>query len=183
MMHNILLNFMFLGVFWIQLFWILKNIFHAAWPTWDYVWSFSTNFFFHCRFIFCRAVLFYFHPKEHEQHVPTCLPNLPESVSPTAEAIKTPILLLAENLVVSNRFHFRDSRHKKWSTAMTIDQAFCRYLLGKYSPAICWLFRIYTANGDWLGINKLLQRLGDLSGDTKSFACCFISIVRLYKFV
>jgi len=65
------------------------------------------------RFIFCRAVLFYFHPEEHEQHLPTCLPNLPESVSPTVEAIKTPILLLAENLVVSNRFHFRDSRHKK----------------------------------------------------------------------
>jgi len=65
------------------------------------------------RFIFCRAVLFYFHPEEHEQHLPTCLPNLPESVSPTVEAIKTPILLLAENLVVSNRFHFRDSRHNK----------------------------------------------------------------------
>ncbi|PAN12892.1 hypothetical protein PAHAL_2G298700 [Panicum hallii] len=65
------------------------------------------------RFIFCRAVLFYFHPEEHEQHLPTCLPNLPESVSPAAEAIKTPILQLAENLVVSNRFHFRDSRHNK----------------------------------------------------------------------
>jgi hypothetical protein len=132
-------------------------------------------------------VLFYFHPEEHEQHLPTCLPNLPESVSPAAEAIKTPILQLAENLVVSNRFHFRDSRHnKKWSTAMTIVQAFCRYLLGKYSPAICWLFRIYTANGGWFGINKLQQQqpgLGELSGDTKSFACCFIPIVRLYKFV
>ncbi|KAF8781092.1 hypothetical protein HU200_001068 [Digitaria exilis] len=65
------------------------------------------------RFIFCRTVLFYFHPEEHEQHLPTCLPSLPESVSPAAEAIKTPILLLAENLVVSDRFHFRDSRHKK----------------------------------------------------------------------
>ncbi|KAK3133590.1 hypothetical protein QOZ80_6AG0538400 [Eleusine coracana subsp. coracana] len=60
------------------------------------------------RFIFCRAVLFYFHLDEHEQHLPTCLPYLPESVSPNAEAIKTPILLLAESLTVSNRFHFRD---------------------------------------------------------------------------
>ncbi|XP_003578272.3 protein SCAI homolog isoform X1 [Brachypodium distachyon] len=58
------------------------------------------------RFIFCRAVLFYFHPEEHVEHLPTCLPSLPESVSPKAKAIKTPILLLAENLVVSNRFHF-----------------------------------------------------------------------------
>uniref|UniRef100_A0ACD5Y1C7 Uncharacterized protein n=1 Tax=Avena sativa TaxID=4498 RepID=A0ACD5Y1C7_AVESA len=58
------------------------------------------------RFIFCRAVLFYFHPEEHGGHLPTCLPSLPESVSPTAKAIRTPILLLAENLVVSNRFHF-----------------------------------------------------------------------------
>ena len=183
MMHNILPNFMFLGVSWIQLFWILKFIFSCS-MTHLRMSDHSQQFFFCCRFIFCRAVLFYFHPEEHEQHLPTCLPNLPESVSPTVEAIKTPILLLAENLVVSNRFHFRDSRHnKKWSTAMTIDQAFCRYLLGKYSPAICWLFPIYTANGEWLGINKLLQRLGDLSGDTKSFACCFISIVRLYKFV
>ncbi|KAM0843772.1 hypothetical protein ACQ4PT_057487 [Festuca glaucescens] len=58
------------------------------------------------RFIFCRAVLFYFHPEEHGEHLPTCLPSLPESVSPNAKAIRTPILLLAENLVVSNRFHF-----------------------------------------------------------------------------
>ncbi|TVU09910.1 hypothetical protein EJB05_43409 [Eragrostis curvula] len=66
------------------------------------------------RFIFCRAVLFYFHQEEQEQHLPTCLPSLPESVSPNAEAIKTPILLLAENFVVSNRFHFRNSiRNKK----------------------------------------------------------------------
>ncbi|XP_062194324.1 uncharacterized protein LOC133897568 isoform X2 [Phragmites australis] len=65
------------------------------------------------RFIFCRAVLFYFHPDEHEQHLPTCLPSLPESVSPFAEAIRTPILLLAENLGVSNRFHFRDSSRNK----------------------------------------------------------------------
>lgn len=65
------------------------------------------------RFIFCRAVIFYFHPDEQEHHLPTCLPSLPESVSPKAEAIKTPILLLAENLDISNRFHFRDSRNKK----------------------------------------------------------------------
>jgi hypothetical protein len=67
----------------------------------------------HCRFIFCRAVLFYFHLDEHEQRVPTCLPSLPESVSPNAEAIKTPILLLAESLVVSDRFHFQDSTRNK----------------------------------------------------------------------
>lgn len=169
MMHNILPNFMFLGVSWIQLFWILKFIFFLQHDPLENVWSFSAIFFFCCRFIFCRAVLFYFHPEEHEQHLPTCLPNLPESVSPTVEAIKTPILLLAENLVVSNRFHFRDSRHKKWSTAMTIDQAFCRYLLGKYSPAICWLFPIYTANGEWLGINKLLQWTGWIEWWYKEF--------------
>ncbi|VAI33304.1 hypothetical protein VPH35_090635 [Triticum aestivum] len=58
------------------------------------------------RFIFCRAVFFYFHAEEHGEHLPSCLPSLPESVSPNAKAIKTPILLLAENLVVSNRFHF-----------------------------------------------------------------------------
>jgi hypothetical protein len=89
-------------------------------------------------------VLFYFHPEDHEQHLPTCLPSLPDSVSPTAEAIRTPILLLAENLVVSNRFHFRDSRHNKkwWSTAITIAQAFCRYLCGKYGQQFvdCFAF-------------------------------------------
>ena len=106
------------------------------------------NYFSHCRFIFCRAVLFYFHSDEHE-HLPTCLPSLPESVSPNAEAIRTPILSLAENLVVSDRFNFRDStRNKKWwSAAITITHAFCRYLRGRYSPAICWLFCIYTASG------------------------------------
>ncbi|KAL6844667.1 hypothetical protein ACP4OV_025326 [Aristida adscensionis] len=65
------------------------------------------------RFIFCRAVLFYFHPDEGGQHLPTCLPSLPESVSPNAEAIRAPILMLAENLVVSDRFHFRDSTRKR----------------------------------------------------------------------
>uniref|UniRef100_A0A804QCM3 Protein SCAI n=1 Tax=Zea mays TaxID=4577 RepID=A0A804QCM3_MAIZE len=64
------------------------------------------------RFIFCRAVLFYFHSDEHE-YLPTCLPSLPESVSPHAEAIRTPILSLAENLVVSDRFDFRDSTRNK----------------------------------------------------------------------
>ncbi|KAL5200840.1 hypothetical protein ABZP36_035194 [Zizania latifolia] len=63
------------------------------------------------RFIFCRAVIFYFHPEENGEHLPTCLPSLPESVSPNSEAIKAPILMLAENLVVSNRFHFRHSIH------------------------------------------------------------------------
>ncbi|KAL5206603.1 hypothetical protein ABZP36_034812 [Zizania latifolia] len=63
------------------------------------------------RFIFCRAVIFYFHPEENGEHLPTCLPSLPESVSPKAGAIKAPILMLAENLVVSNRFHFRQSIH------------------------------------------------------------------------
>uniref|UniRef100_A0A0E0DMP1 Protein SCAI n=1 Tax=Oryza meridionalis TaxID=40149 RepID=A0A0E0DMP1_9ORYZ len=61
------------------------------------------------RFIFCRAVIFYFHPEENGEHIPTCLPSLPESVAPNAEAIMAPILELAENLVVSDRFHFRHS--------------------------------------------------------------------------
>uniref|UniRef100_A0A0D9XEP6 Protein SCAI n=1 Tax=Leersia perrieri TaxID=77586 RepID=A0A0D9XEP6_9ORYZ len=61
------------------------------------------------RFIFCRAVIFYFHPEENGEHLPTCLPSLPASVSPNAEAIMAPILELAENLVVSDRFHFRHS--------------------------------------------------------------------------
>ncbi|KAF0913323.1 hypothetical protein E2562_021972 [Oryza meyeriana var. granulata] len=61
------------------------------------------------RFIFCRAVIFYFHPEENGEHMPTCLPSLPESVLPNAEAIMAPILELAENLVVSDRFHFRHS--------------------------------------------------------------------------
>uniref|UniRef100_A0A0E0DMN9 Uncharacterized protein n=1 Tax=Oryza meridionalis TaxID=40149 RepID=A0A0E0DMN9_9ORYZ len=55
------------------------------------------------RFIFCRAVIFYFHPEENGEHIPTCLPSLPESVAPNAEAIMAPILELAENLVVSDR--------------------------------------------------------------------------------
>uniref|UniRef100_A0A0E0M2A1 Uncharacterized protein n=1 Tax=Oryza punctata TaxID=4537 RepID=A0A0E0M2A1_ORYPU len=61
------------------------------------------------RFIFCRAVIFYSHPEENGEHIPTCLPSLPESVAPNAEAIMAPILELAENLVVSDRFHFRHS--------------------------------------------------------------------------
>ncbi|PWZ37218.1 Protein SCAI, partial [Zea mays] len=63
-------------------------------------------------FIFCRAVLFYFHSDEHE-HLPTCLPSLPESVSPNAEAIKKPILSIAEDLVVSDQFNFGDSTRNK----------------------------------------------------------------------
>uniref|UniRef100_A0A0E0IL31 Uncharacterized protein n=1 Tax=Oryza nivara TaxID=4536 RepID=A0A0E0IL31_ORYNI len=61
------------------------------------------------RFIFCRAVIFYFHPEENGEHIPICLPSLPESVAPNAEAIMAPILEFAENLVVSDRFHFRHS--------------------------------------------------------------------------
>jgi hypothetical protein len=37
----------------------------------------------------------------------------PESVSPNAEAIKNPILSLAEDLVVSDQFNFGDSTRNK----------------------------------------------------------------------
>jgi len=130
------------------------------------------NYFSHCRFIFCRAVLFYFHSDEHE-HLPTCLPSLPESVSPNAEAIRTPILSLAENLVVSDRFNFRDSTCNKkwWSAAITITHAFCRYLRGRYSPAICWLFCIYTANVAMTQhqLAAAAEVWCELNGDMKNF--------------
>jgi hypothetical protein len=155
--------------------WVFTSILSAVWTIWSYAWLFSAfaDYFSNCRFIFCRAVLFYFHSDEHE-YLPTCLPSLPESVSPHAEAIRTPILSLAENLVVSDRFDFRDStRNKKWwPAAITITHAFCRYLCGKYSPAICWLFCIYTANGA-ISQHQLAAAAApgwcELNGDMKNF--------------
>ncbi|XP_020083165.1 protein SCAI isoform X1 [Ananas comosus] len=60
------------------------------------------------RFIFCRAVLSLFCFQEGIQHLPDCLPSLPETVSPNSAVIQTNILLLTEKLGVANRFNFRD---------------------------------------------------------------------------
>lgn len=57
------------------------------------------------RFIFCRAVLTLFCPQEdHEQHVPVCLPELPDSLAPDSGVVKAAIIRLANLLDVSKLF-------------------------------------------------------------------------------
>ncbi|XP_008805899.2 protein SCAI homolog [Phoenix dactylifera] len=62
------------------------------------------------RFIFCWAVLHLFRPIEKSsQHLPACIPSLPESVSPSSAKTQVHILQLAENFGVIDHFHFSDS--------------------------------------------------------------------------
>ncbi|XP_042434892.1 protein SCAI-like isoform X1 [Zingiber officinale] len=62
------------------------------------------------RFVFCRAALSLFHSsRDNVVHLPECLPNLPESVSPESAIAQIHIHHLAERLGVLNYFHFIDS--------------------------------------------------------------------------
>ncbi|XXG86462.1 hypothetical protein AAC387_Pa11g1354 [Persea americana] len=62
------------------------------------------------RFIFCRSVLSMFCPLGNEnQYLPDCLPQLPDSVSPSAEAVQIKILRLAKTLGVSSHFQLTDT--------------------------------------------------------------------------
>ncbi|KAG1342332.1 protein SCAI [Cocos nucifera] len=61
-------------------------------------------------FIFCWTVLHLFRPIEKSsQHLPDCLPSLPESVSPSSAKTQVHILQLAENFGVVDHFHFSNS--------------------------------------------------------------------------
>ncbi|XP_065047890.1 uncharacterized protein LOC135583406 isoform X2 [Musa acuminata AAA Group] len=62
------------------------------------------------RFVFCRAVISLFCSSgDSAGHLPECLPNLPESLSPESAVTQIYIHHLAERLGVSNLFQFRDS--------------------------------------------------------------------------
>ncbi|XP_072979939.1 uncharacterized protein [Typha angustifolia] len=62
------------------------------------------------RFIFCRTVFSLFCPREKDnQHLPDCLPCLPEPLSPNSAATQIHIFLLAEKLGFVDHFHFPDS--------------------------------------------------------------------------
>ncbi|XP_039036485.1 protein SCAI-like [Hibiscus syriacus] len=62
------------------------------------------------RFIFCRAVLYAFcPPEESDQYLPVCLPQLPTSLSPKADAVQSSVRQLATHLKVSDCFHFDDT--------------------------------------------------------------------------
>ncbi|GMI68691.1 hypothetical protein like AT4G40050 [Hibiscus trionum] len=62
------------------------------------------------RFIFCRAVLYAFcPPEESDQYLPVCLPQLPTSLSPKADAVQSSVSQLATHLKVANCFHFDDT--------------------------------------------------------------------------
>lgn len=61
------------------------------------------------RFIFCKSVLTLICPREvRDQHVPVCLPELPDSVAPNSEVVQSAIIQLADKLCVADFFHFDD---------------------------------------------------------------------------
>lgn len=62
------------------------------------------------RFIFCRSILSIFCPLGNEnKYLPDCLPQLPDSVSPSAAAVQIYILRLTKTLEVSSHFQFTDA--------------------------------------------------------------------------
>uniref|UniRef100_A0A7C9ASF5 Protein SCAI n=1 Tax=Opuntia streptacantha TaxID=393608 RepID=A0A7C9ASF5_OPUST len=70
------------------------------------------------RFIFCRAVLTLYAPTQKKpEFIPQCLPSLPESVHPSAPAIQSTILQIADALDAASSFNFsevtapRERRH------------------------------------------------------------------------
>lgn len=69
------------------------------------------------RFIFCRSVLSHFFPLEdRDQYLPSCLPPLPDYVSPTSVMVQYTIQRLATSLRVEDCFHFNASLHPKRET-------------------------------------------------------------------
>ncbi|XP_019459813.1 PREDICTED: protein SCAI-like [Lupinus angustifolius] len=62
------------------------------------------------RFIFCRSVIsFLCPPEESEQYLPLCLPNLPNSVAPKSEAVRSAVMQLAGHFDVADSFYFTDT--------------------------------------------------------------------------
>ncbi|KAE9610313.1 putative protein SCAI [Lupinus albus] len=62
------------------------------------------------RFIFCRSVVsFLCPPEESEQYLPLCLPNLPNSVAPKSEAVRSAVMQLAGHFDVADSFYFTDA--------------------------------------------------------------------------
>lgn len=62
------------------------------------------------RFIFCRSVLSFFCSSEDsDQYLPVCLPELPSSVSPSSEIVRSSVLRLAKHFRVADCFHFDDA--------------------------------------------------------------------------
>ncbi|KAK1264041.1 hypothetical protein QJS04_geneDACA009317 [Acorus gramineus] len=62
------------------------------------------------RFIFCRSVLYFFCPPEKgDEHLPECLPELPDSVSPTSTSVQSNVFRLADCLGVVGHFNFRNA--------------------------------------------------------------------------
>lgn len=58
------------------------------------------------RFIFCRAVLSFFHaPEDHDQYLPVCVPELPSLVSPNVDVVQSCVLRLADHLRVTSCFN------------------------------------------------------------------------------
>lgn len=59
------------------------------------------------RFIFCRAALTLFHFREKEdQHLPVCIPELPNSLSAHSNAVQPAIVQLASQLTATDCFRF-----------------------------------------------------------------------------
>lgn len=66
------------------------------------------------RFIFCRSVLAHFFPLEDRDHyLPSCLPPLPDYVSPTSIIVRQNVQRLVTCLRVEECFHFNGSLHSK----------------------------------------------------------------------
>lgn len=60
------------------------------------------------RFIFCRAVLYFFcSPEDNEQYLPLCLPELPHLVSPQSEPVHAAIKQIADHFQVADYFHLK----------------------------------------------------------------------------
>ncbi|KAI3824471.1 hypothetical protein L1987_05931 [Smallanthus sonchifolius] len=59
------------------------------------------------RFIFCRSLLMFFRRQEDsDEYLPMCLPQLPDSVSPGSEVVRSAVMRLADHLKVSDCFRF-----------------------------------------------------------------------------
>ncbi|KAL8248979.1 hypothetical protein R6Q59_005847 [Mikania micrantha] len=59
------------------------------------------------RFILCRSLLTFFrHEEDIDDYLPVCLPQLPDSVSPGSEVVRSAVVRLADHLNVSDSFRF-----------------------------------------------------------------------------
>ncbi|KAF3439248.1 hypothetical protein FNV43_RR17524 [Rhamnella rubrinervis] len=97
-----------------------ENILSTAFSEWevilctsttlDLVWAQVLSDPFLRRLILRSVLSFFCPPEDSDQYLPSCLPVLPNSVSPDSKVVQAAVLRLAKHFKVDYQFHFGDTQ-------------------------------------------------------------------------